>query len=346
MAPPNKTRSNDLHRGEGLKAPKPLPEDISPDAAATQIADGLTHNARQFLFACYWLVQAAERFKLTKAKWSIFVSTLAERRILSDAEIRAGVDSGKFWKLVRLGNAVTILLRDELLFLLKPEYSWLYEALQLFETIDGDDNRKIAELARFLSEHEPSRSLLEDEKRRLIAAKKTVTINSPGSLPTAHSPTAALRPEAYDLVFIETDSSILQHFRADYADPGVLRLRVADQLAPAAAAVIITNASQLGTVTARLLPNAGFDRLTSLYLRQRPDTPDITDQPVLAVAVRGAPPIVPMGDWPRASLSAASLAGLLFPTATSKIQLFANESAPGWDHVSLEHCWVERPSLK
>jgi hypothetical protein len=152
-----------------------LPSKSDPRAEAAQVVADLGLGVEAEIGAYVRVNDAIESFERDTPRLNDFLAGLVDGHVLSAREARMGLSSPKLSKLRRIGEHAALLRHPEILALLKPGYSLLYQVVELYGELTGDETVKIKALTDVLSAapgNELSREhLIEHTKLAKRAAK-------------------------------------------------------------------------------------------------------------------------------------------------------------------------------
>jgi hypothetical protein len=162
-----------------------------PRVEAEQVVADLGLGVEAEIGAYVRVNDAIESFERDAPSLNDFLAGLVEGRVLSTREFRMGLSSPKLSKLRQVGEHADLLRHPDILSLLKPGYTILYQVVALHGELRGDETARTEALARILSAapgNELSREFLSDQTK--LTKKVTQTVNG-GKASRAPEPTAA-----------------------------------------------------------------------------------------------------------------------------------------------------------
>jgi hypothetical protein len=314
--------------------------------------------------ACSVIVEATSRFGTYGERFDRFVGRLSSSGFLSPRDVVAPLrPGGKLSMLRKVGEHAGPLQRGDILPLLVPGYSVLYQVALLLEEIPGDDVARIDQLRDILTAviDRTERDLLREDviAARSALKKGTPVANGDDGAPPSEDDTNELKgvtnlptemndaplSEIVDLIFAILDKATLRLIGQDYAESAVFEKYLPSPLMRAdSALVVVIPLAGLTVVQSKLLPHFGFERASQILLMRNPSGPNIITEMVCVVAQRGAlhghvPDLFnELGDMPLD----AGIADALFPNARFKCELFTERPMPGYTTIN----WSELPSVR
>ncbi len=334
----------DLSPGIFMPEADPI-EEANPQKLAHALATRINNSKESIIQAGEIANFALRTFRPVSLERKEFFQALVESAFLSTAEARAEGQSPKISKLCAIGEEAAFLRREEIISLLSPGYSIMYEAVQLLREVRkrssnpeevvvdtlrgaaGDVNREFIVSARKALKRPMSNEDSEQEPRDISANNST----------------------AAELLLLTPQKADTRRFAEDYANPDAMAgFRINHMVAKNAVALCIAEIRDYPTIAGRLLPLAGFKHIRKVYLLSRPNVSEITDAKIGIVASRtnGALPDGLMQPWEAGTTDDRTLALQIAPNAVSKLHAFATSTAPDWTCLAGHEVWSEMPSLK
>lgn len=320
-----------------------LPGKSDAAAEAALVVSGFRSGVRAVIDACVRTFETVQRFGDDPVSIDAFLAGLVDGNLISRSEARLGKASPKLVKLCTIGANCGLLSREEVFEHLVPGYSVIYQALVLYNTLQGSEDDRFNQLVRILREERPvSREALIARTAAAKAANKGLE-SVPAAVDRHVGPVADIR-HTHDFVLLTPDRT--RHFsrlNEDYLDrPGFSQL-AHDLLAQEATAVVVARLADLPLIENKLLPMCGFEGMSRVFLIREPLDADVTHAEIAVLAKRGPrdDAIKEEFEWfPRGeALDAALLWSRLAPNATRKLHLFASEKRNGWTSIIGEANW-------
>lgn len=288
-----------------------------------------------------------------------FLDRLAELGVISgrDAMVLAR-PNGMVSMIKKIGENVHWLRHAEVLPFLVPEPSKLYQIVLLREILNGDVDLIVSKLRTLEPGYtrdeiialRPLASTFGPTKRRTLVGVSSGS-DEPGKSYDNHgsdtpittlgralsagangntvtrSPEIAAR--TFDLIAVRCDSRDLRRLRTDFANANELdRLLPRPPLASLSAVVVFARVTDISVIENRLLPHLGFSRIDHVFAVGSPTGPDLADQQIALVSIRGLPCTLPREVLSTES-SPLEMATRLFTKTKSKAQIFG-DPASGW----------------
>lgn len=288
-----------------------------------------------------------------------FLNRLAELGVISGRDpMVLARPNGMVSMIKKIGENVHWLRRSEILPLLVPEPSKLYQIVLLREVLNDDFDLTVSKLrtlepgytrdeiialrlfanafgsaeqnAHKGDTHDTENLGVSDDSRApdvsSVAPRQPLSAAANGDTVTRSEEIAS---QTFNLIAVRCDSRDLRRLRTDFADANELdRLLPRPPLASLSALVVAARVSDISVIETRLLPHLGFSRIDHVFAVGNATGPDLAHQQVALVSIRGLPCTSPH-DSLSSEYSPLELATRLFPQAKSKALLFC-EPASGW----------------
>jgi hypothetical protein len=334
---------------------------VDPAREAELVVADLGASTESLIAACVRVRDAIERYRGNRELEDAFLGVLVAGRVLPQAEALLGFSgSPKLSKLRAIGDHATVFLRPDVLPLLTNAdgYSVVYAMVLVYEALDGDEEAKVAELVRILSEcpGTPTRESLaqakKDVERRARAGTKPGSpAGSTGGAPTLGPADADIDAggQLADLLLLTPTAADWRLLAETYPAADVLErcLPLHELVAPRAALIIFAQVHDLATIQNVLMPLAGFNGRLRVLLARPPARPDVTAADIIVTADRGGMQLTAIEDlWAGAPIDLHAIAARLAPEAVEKIHAFAPAPAAGWRCLVADATWTVVPSLR
>lgn len=330
-----------------------------PVEAAERVAAFYGKSTEAYIAFAEALTIWLQRFP-SKEKQIPFLSRLAELRVLCQRDVMVlSRPNGMLSMIKKIGENADWLRHHEMLPILLPEPSKLYQIVLLRDDLGGSFDRSLAALQTL----EPGYTrddiiaLRQDAKPRNAANGTSCSGEGRGAARNAsfddeRQDRATIEPSdsgravlaassggtvigsdqnlaGYSLVLADMTPADVRLLRTDFADPNELdRLLGRPPLAPEAAIVVLAKVADISVIETRLLPHLGFRRLAHYFSIGETATPDLANYQMALVALRGLSCTIPNAPFSPTD-SPATLARQLFPLAQNNATIFG-AAEPGW----------------
>jgi hypothetical protein len=317
-----------------VEAADVLPSKWDPLVIASDIARGIQSCVRSLVLACALLVDWERRLADFPKLLENFRRALARENVIPRRSARLGdFDKSKLAMLRKIGENKALLLSDELGRYLQPGYSVLYYIVRYYEALPGDHESRLAHLVEdFAREGHLSRDFL---VARVNELEKSV---KPGPKSSAHNWRDTLPSDGFDLVFATPNHSDLRRLN-EFPTDALRCLRVHQEVARNAIAVVRARLADLPIVENKLLPGCGFDGIADVILLRMPSGPTITEAEVMVIGRRSYDNSTADLDWLPEDLDVQALMSRIVPDAKNRLHLFAAEETEGFSCVLGDANW-------
>jgi hypothetical protein len=317
-----------------------LPSKTDPKVFAAKIGTGMRDGVRAVIEACILLAEG-DRLFANQEQNDEFRRALVDWKVLPSRSSRLGrVENSKFSMLKKIGDNAHILLDERIFGHLDAYYSVLYHVLRYYDVLLGDHETRMAAMVRcFMPQGSLSRDfLIEQISSKKIPDNDNAEVGSP-----LH---AIIKAETtYDLVVMTPlVDAHLQRVAEGSVGPLPLWSRTHQRMAKDAVCLVFAKARDLPLIGHRLLPGCGFGAISQILLPHRPNSPNVTDANVIAIARRGQGTATCDADFhwiSEAALDVEILAERLAPESKQKLHLFAASESEGWRCVVGEANWSD-----
>ena len=318
-----------------------LPGETNPTALGARVVSGLRSTVRAVIDACVLITETVRRFDGDSESLDEFLQALADGNVIPRKQARLGSKSSKLSKLRKIGDYVELLSRDEIIEHLEPGYTINYHVTLLYDALPGDEEARVKRLVQILQvEGGLSREFL-IHQTRLAEKAARLRVDPEVDLWSAD---ASSRGRVFDLILLTPTRRDIRRLGDDYAGELPWCLRVNEDVAARAVAVVVAPLADLPAIASKLLPCSGFGNISRVLLVREPVDADVTGAQVIVIAERGGSgDYIPDFQWlpDGEPLDAASLASRLVPNAENKLHAFASAESEGWCSIAGEANWSQ-----
>ena len=322
--------------------PGVLPGETSPIALGDLVVTGLRSSVPAVIQACVLVAETVRRFEGDRESLDQFLDVLACSNVIPRKQARLGSKSSKLSKLRKIGDYAELLCRDEIIEHLEPGYTINYHVTLLYDALPGDKDARVRRLGEILeTEGGLSREFL-IQQTRLAEQAGRMLADPEADLFGADA--ASRRDREFDLILLTPTRRDLLRLGEDYEGEVPWCLRVHEQVAKQAVAMVIASLVDFPIIAGRLLPSCGFENISHVFLVRQPLGADVTGAQVIVIAERGAGGD-PISDFRwlanGESLDDEYLASRLVPNAKNQLHAFAATTSDGWCSVVGEANWSQ-----